>query len=814
MDKTRGRRIMADALTLDKMPPEWRKELPFDDPALDAHAAQVEAQHGLPTGILRALKNHGERSHPGAVSPAGARGVMQFMPETGKRYGLSDFQDPLESINAAGMYVKDIIKTIGSSRPDLIAAAYNAGENRPELKAGRVPNFPETQAYAVRVNNAMRAMPQVAPPEVASTLDAEFTKPNVPRETINPGITPSPAPTGSFYENAMAGAGKYVVDTGRGFRQLYAKAADLVSPRQQTLTGVVTGKDNSRSDEIQSEIDQAAARDKPLMGTAGGVIGNIGGAIATALLPGAGLKGAGGMLAKIPQAAGLASKLVTAGNVLNAPASLKAAAGVGAGLGALQPVTTDNGDYGRLINSALGGAGGAGGLLAGRLIGSAISGGKALLDPFHAKGQNLIQGRALNAAAGDQAGTIAKRLEQAAQPAVGPFKPGMEKTVLGEIVPGAAPTVGQAARDPAIASLERAAVATNPGVGRAHTERIASQNAAIRSQFDDMAGTGGRRAFFESARETAADQLYKDAYRQGVDLTRDAATGQFLSKQSVSARKGEITKLMQTPALQQARKEAITMMRNDPNLKGQVLSPDGSVQGLHYVRRALKDKIDDATGDNKRILTSLLNRFDATLDTISPKYAQARVTFREMSKPINEMDTVAEISAKAIDPLTGNIQPSALARNLTDKAAARGTGFRGSTLDNTLTSPTRSRLDNILEHARMASEASRSKVSGSDTVQKLAYTNMLDQAGVPTFIRRATPFNVTGNVLSRAADSAYGRANREIGTKLGEAMLDPGLAARLMRQAAVAQQPGRFSTAITPLLPATGAGIAIGGRNQ
>ncbi|KAG0771216.1 hypothetical protein G6F22_016675 [Rhizopus arrhizus] len=58
-----------------------RRELRFDAPELNEYAASVEQQYDLPSGLLNALKNAGERSNSKQVSPAGARGVMQFMPD-------------------------------------------------------------------------------------------------------------------------------------------------------------------------------------------------------------------------------------------------------------------------------------------------------------------------------------------------------------------------------------------------------------------------------------------------------------------------------------------------------------------------------------------------------------------------------------------------------------------------------------------------------------------------------------------------------------------------------------------------------------
>jgi hypothetical protein len=64
---------------------------------------------------------------PHVISSAGARGMMQFMPATARRYGLRDPFDPAQAIDAAARYLRDLQEIFGD-RLDLILASYNAGE--------------------------------------------------------------------------------------------------------------------------------------------------------------------------------------------------------------------------------------------------------------------------------------------------------------------------------------------------------------------------------------------------------------------------------------------------------------------------------------------------------------------------------------------------------------------------------------------------------------------------------------------------------------------------------------------------------------
>jgi hypothetical protein len=77
---------------------------------------------------------------------------MQFIPATGRRYGLltlRDLHDPLQSIDAAARYVRDLNAMFGG-RVDLVLAGYNAGENAVINSRFRVPPYRETRSYVSR----------------------------------------------------------------------------------------------------------------------------------------------------------------------------------------------------------------------------------------------------------------------------------------------------------------------------------------------------------------------------------------------------------------------------------------------------------------------------------------------------------------------------------------------------------------------------------------------------------------------------------------------------------------------------------------
>ena len=145
---------MADWRDLMKKPEEWGA-LQYNDPRLDAFAEEIEDRYDLPPGVLVALKNAGERTNPGLVSPKGAQGIMQFMPAT---MALQDgkFQhnpdNPFESILAAGRYMQHTLKYQYKGDVSRAIADYNGGPRAAEgLTTGRLNE--ETTNYLMRVRD-------------------------------------------------------------------------------------------------------------------------------------------------------------------------------------------------------------------------------------------------------------------------------------------------------------------------------------------------------------------------------------------------------------------------------------------------------------------------------------------------------------------------------------------------------------------------------------------------------------------------------------------------------------------------------------
>lgn len=530
----------------------------------------------------------------------------------------------------------------------------------------------------------------------------------------------------------LAGAGKAYTDIGRGVGQL---VRNVIPDKAADYMGLPT----------QADIDEAKRLDVPLMKTGTGVAGNITGnvvlAAPTAFIPGA--------------------------------ATLPGAAAVGAGMGFIQPVASDES---RLKNTAIGGAAGAGGVALGRVVKAGYQGAKSLVEPFTESGRQSIAGRTLQrfgVEAGDLAGTTSAPTVTGA------------KTTLAEQIARPEGAAGAA-------RLQDAMRAVDPEIAAQMAAREVENNAARVSTLQQLAGQDGSRDFAEAMRNTAAKDLYQKAF--DVKLAPNMLT---------PSERGEITKLMKVPAIQDAMTAAKEIAANSGI---NITKPEGSIQGLHLMKLALDDAVNSAASQqgaaavNKAMsIKTARDRLLTFIERMAPEYGEARATYAAMSKPLNQADVAGEVlkrGTSATTDLAGNarLMPNSLANSMRDEGKlikqATGRDLGTTKLSDLLEPDQLSKLTAVAKEVdRSAAVARAANGPGSATAQRLASQNILQQIIGPTGLPKSWAESTLLNTAMRPVQFAYsGVAEPKIQMTLADLLLNPDKAAKAMAAATPAQR--------------------------
>jgi soluble lytic murein transglycosylase-like protein len=118
-------------------------------PQIESLIARHSVANGLDPAVVRAVVQQESGGNPRDVSAAGAQGLMQLMPDTGKMYGVTDAFDPEQNIAAGTRHLSNLMREFNNDLPTALAA-YNAGSGAVR-KAGGIPNYPETKDYVRRI---------------------------------------------------------------------------------------------------------------------------------------------------------------------------------------------------------------------------------------------------------------------------------------------------------------------------------------------------------------------------------------------------------------------------------------------------------------------------------------------------------------------------------------------------------------------------------------------------------------------------------------------------------------------------------------
>jgi soluble lytic murein transglycosylase-like protein len=160
---------MADASALDGFS--------TGDAAVDRYIVDSGTRHGVDPVLLYAIMHRESSFKRNALSPKGARGLMQLMPGTAARFGVTNIFDPRQNIEGGARYVRILLDMFdGDVR--LALAGYNAGEGAVLKYGRRVPPYRETQEYVRRISERYELMrdPSTArrAPHVSSTQIAKL----------------------------------------------------------------------------------------------------------------------------------------------------------------------------------------------------------------------------------------------------------------------------------------------------------------------------------------------------------------------------------------------------------------------------------------------------------------------------------------------------------------------------------------------------------------------------------------------------------------------------------------------------------------
>ena len=125
---------------------------------LTTHRQEIAAAartHRVSEALILAVISVESRGATKAVSPKGAQGLMQLIPATAKRFGVTDSFDPGQNINGGTAYLSWLLKEFRGD-PLLALAGYNAGEGAVRKHKG-IPPYSETRDYVVKVFDALSA---------------------------------------------------------------------------------------------------------------------------------------------------------------------------------------------------------------------------------------------------------------------------------------------------------------------------------------------------------------------------------------------------------------------------------------------------------------------------------------------------------------------------------------------------------------------------------------------------------------------------------------------------------------------------------
>jgi len=124
-------------------------------PGLDSLIRQNGGRYNVDPYLIFLVMEQESHFNTHAVSPKGARGLMQLMPGTGARFGVRRPHDAAQNISGGTRYLRELLNRF-NNRVDLVLASYNAGEGAVAKFGNRVPPYQETRNYVKKISYRYR----------------------------------------------------------------------------------------------------------------------------------------------------------------------------------------------------------------------------------------------------------------------------------------------------------------------------------------------------------------------------------------------------------------------------------------------------------------------------------------------------------------------------------------------------------------------------------------------------------------------------------------------------------------------------------
>lgn len=148
-------------------------------PELSGLIDRIAQEQGIEAPLVHSVIQAESNYDATAISPKGALGIMQLIPSTAKRFGVSNVFDAEENIRGGVKYLRFLLNYYDGDYPKTIAA-YNAGEGAVDKYHG-VPPFSETRNYVIHVADKLKSAREKSPPPKPVLLSAA-----VETETVRP----------------------------------------------------------------------------------------------------------------------------------------------------------------------------------------------------------------------------------------------------------------------------------------------------------------------------------------------------------------------------------------------------------------------------------------------------------------------------------------------------------------------------------------------------------------------------------------------------------------------------------------------------